>query len=101
MAEQARRVAYILLDVASLAMYRQLDSARLNGFIVIVSFMKQLYHDIQKFSNYCKKRGIQPCVRLNVLPIFGVDTAMPHKMNIFQSFPKYNSMTTPRYQTGK
>ena len=30
-----------------------------------VEFMKQLYHDIQKFSNYCRKRNIQPCVRLN------------------------------------
>jgi len=55
-----------------------------------VGFMKQLYHDIQKFSNYCKKRGIQPCVRLNgttdirweFIPV------MPHnKMNIFQEFP--------------
>ena len=29
------------------------------------SFMSQLYEDITKFSNYCFKRGIQPCVRLN------------------------------------
>jgi hypothetical protein len=28
-------------------------------------FMRQLYEDITKFSNYCFKRGIQPCVRLN------------------------------------
>jgi len=29
------------------------------------SFMSQLYEDITKFSNYCFKRGIKPCVRLN------------------------------------
>lgn len=29
------------------------------------SFMSQLYEDITKFSNYCFKRDIQPCVRLN------------------------------------
>ena len=28
-------------------------------------FMSQLYEDVTKFSNYCFKRGIQPCVRLN------------------------------------
>ena len=29
------------------------------------SFMDQLIIDISKFVNYCNKRGIQPCVRLN------------------------------------
>ena len=29
------------------------------------SFMQQLHEDITKFSAYCHKRGIQPCVRLN------------------------------------
>ena len=29
------------------------------------SFMKQLYEDIKKFQTYCRKRNIQPCVRLN------------------------------------
>ena len=55
-----------------------------------VGFMKQLYHDIQKFSNYCKKRGIQPCVRLNGTTDIRWELipAMPHnKMNIFQEFP--------------
>ena len=28
-------------------------------------FMDQLVLDIHKFTNYCEKRGIQPCVRLN------------------------------------
>ena len=56
-----------------------------------VGFMKQLYHDIQKFSNYCKKRGIQPCVRLNGTTDIRWELipAMPHnKMNIFQEFPE-------------
>ena len=56
-----------------------------------VGFMKQLYHDIQKFSNYCKKRGIQPCVRLNGTTdiLWELIPAMPHnKMNIFQEFPE-------------
>ena len=29
------------------------------------SFMDQLIQDIHKFVNYCEKRNIQPCVRLN------------------------------------
>ena len=52
--------------------------------------MKQLYHDIQKFSNYCKKRGIQPCVRLNGTTDIRWELipAMPHNLaNIFQEFP--------------
>ena len=56
-----------------------------------VSFMKQLYHDIQKFSNYCKKRGIQPCVRLNGTTDIRWELipAMPHSlMNIFEQFPE-------------
>ena len=56
-----------------------------------VGFMKQLYHDIQKFVNYCKKRGIQPCVRLNGTTDIRWELipAMPHsKMNIFQQFPE-------------
>ena len=55
-----------------------------------VGFMKQLYHDIQKFSNYCKKRGIQPCVRLNGTTDIRWELipAMPHNLaNIFQEFP--------------
>jgi hypothetical protein len=56
-----------------------------------VGFMKQLYHDIQKFVNYCKKRDIQPCVRLNGTTDIRWELipAMPHsKMNIFQQFPE-------------
>ena len=56
-----------------------------------VGFMKQLYHDIQKFVNYCKKRNIQPCVRLNGTTDIRWELipAMPHsKMNIFQQFPE-------------
>mgnify|MGYP003335748909 CR=1 FL=1 len=56
-----------------------------------VGFMKQLYHDIQKFSNYCKKRNIQPCVRLNGTTDIQWELipAMPHSlMNIFEQFPE-------------
>ena len=56
-----------------------------------VGFMKQLYHDIQKFVNYCKKRDIQPCVRLNGTTDIRWELipAMPHsKMNIFEQFPE-------------
>ena len=56
-----------------------------------VGFMKQLYHDIQKFVNYCKKRDIQPCVRLNGTTDIRWELipAMPHSlMNIFQQFPE-------------
>ena len=56
-----------------------------------VGFMKQLYHDVQKFVNYCKKRNIQPCVRLNGTTDIQWELipAMPHsKMNIFEQFPE-------------
>ena len=56
-----------------------------------VSFMKQLYHDVQKFVNYCKKRDIQPCVRLNGTTDIRWELipAMPHSlMNIFEQFPE-------------
>lgn len=28
-------------------------------------FMAQLVEDLRRFSNYCKRKGVQPCVRLN------------------------------------
>ena len=55
-----------------------------------VGFMKQLYHDIHKFQQYCLKRGIQPCVRLNGTTDIRWELipAMPHSlMNIFEQFP--------------
>ena len=55
-----------------------------------VGFMKQLYHDIHKFQQYCLKRGIQPCVRLNGTTDIRWELipAMPHNLaNIFQEFP--------------
>ena len=29
------------------------------------TFMAQLVEDLRRFSNYCKRKGVQPCVRLN------------------------------------
>jgi len=59
------------------------------------SFMHQLYQDIQKFSNYCKKRGIQPCVRLNgttdirweLINLGQFVHFADYMGNIFQEFP--------------
>ena len=59
-----------------------------------VGFMDQLFNDITKFEAYCKKRGIQPCVRLNgttdirweLIPISNIVKGEPKK-NIFELFP--------------
>ena len=63
------------------------------------SFMHQLVIDIAKFANYCRKRGIQPCVRLNgttdirweLILIDGIchqDTVPSiYAKNIFEIFP--------------
>ena len=59
-----------------------------------VGFMDQLFDDITKFEAYCKKRGIQPCVRLNgttdirweLIPISNIVKGEPKK-NIFELFP--------------
>tara|TARA_R100000951_G_scaffold97740_1_gene87460 strand:- start:1 stop:606 length:606 start_codon:yes stop_codon:yes gene_type:complete len=59
-----------------------------------VGFMDQLFEDITKFEAYCKKRGIQPCVRLNgttdirweLIPISNIVKGEPKK-NIFELFP--------------
>ena len=60
-----------------------------------VGFMDQLFDDITKFEAYCKKRGIQPCVRLNgttdirweLIPISNIVKGEPKK-NIFELFPE-------------
>ena len=59
-----------------------------------VGFMDQLFEDITKFEAYCKKRGIQPCVRLNgttdirweLIPISNIVKGETKK-NIFELFP--------------
>ena len=64
------------------------------------SFMFQLYHDVQKFVGYCKKRNIQPCVRLNgttdiqweLIPVLTKELAqykgIDKNANIFEQFPE-------------
>ena len=52
-----------------------------------VGFMKQLYHDIHKFQQYCLKRGIQPCVRLNGTTDIQWENIKIGEFNIFELFP--------------
>ena len=54
------------------------------------SFMDQLIIDISKFVNYCNKRGIQPCVRLNGTTDIRwelIKTESTYGKNIFEWFP--------------
>ena len=94
MAEQAGCID-ACLNTAGRGAFNNVQSARMRKAQLFyndrVEFMKQLYHDIQKFSNYCKKRGIQPCVRLNGTTDIRWELipAMPHSlMNIFEQFPE-------------
>ena len=53
-------------------------------------FMDQLVQDIRKFEAYCKKRGIQPCVRLNGTTDIrweNISANIRWGDNIFQMFP--------------
>ena len=51
------------------------------------SFMSQLYEDVTKFSNYCFKRGIKPCVRLNgTTDIQWENIKYDDGLNIFEHF---------------
>lgn len=51
-------------------------------------FMAQLIVDVDKFRNYCKKRGIQPCVRLNgTTDIRWELIRYMGEKNIFEIFP--------------
>ena len=51
------------------------------------SFMQQLHEDITKFSAYCHKRGIQPCVRLNGTTDIRWELIKLGDYNIFESHP--------------
>ena len=54
------------------------------------SFMDQLIIEISKFVNYCNKRGIQPCVRLNGTTDIRwelIKTESTYGKNIFEWFP--------------
>ena len=51
------------------------------------SFMQQLHEDITKFSSYCHKRGIQPCVRLNGTTDIRWELIKLGDYNIFELHP--------------
>ena len=52
-----------------------------------LSFMDQLVVDVMKFQRYCKKRGIQPCVRLNGTTDIRWELIKIGEYNIFELFP--------------
>ena len=51
------------------------------------SFMQQLHEDITKFSAYCHKRGIKPCVRLNGTTDIRWELIKIGDYNIFELHP--------------
>lgn len=51
------------------------------------SFMDQLIIDISKFEQYCNKRGIQPCVRLNGTTDIRWELIKVDGKNVFEIFP--------------
>ena len=103
MAEQAGCID-ACLNTAGRGAFNNVQSARMRKAQLFyndrVEFMKQLYHDIQKFSNYCRKRNIQPCVRLNgttdiqweLIPVLTKELAqykgIDKNANIFEVFPE-------------
>lgn len=51
------------------------------------SFMDQLVIDVAKFANYCRKRNIQPCIRLNGTTDIRWELILIDGKNIFEWFP--------------
>jgi hypothetical protein len=51
------------------------------------SFMAQLVIDVAKFANYCRKRNIQPCIRLNGTTDIRWELILIDGKNIFERFP--------------
>ena len=51
------------------------------------SFMAQLVIDVAKFANYCRKRDIQPCIRLNGTTDIRWELILTDGKNIFERFP--------------
>jgi len=51
------------------------------------SFMAQLVIDVTKFANYCRKRDIQPCIRLNGTTDIRWELILIDGKNIFELFP--------------
>ena len=51
------------------------------------SFMAQLVIDVAKFANYCRKRDIQPCIRLNGTTDIRWELILIDGKSIFELFP--------------
>ena len=68
MAEQAKCIDACLVS-AGRGQMSSVQVGRLRKTVWFIKdragFMAQLYVDLNSFVNYCSKRGIQPCVRLN------------------------------------
>ena len=90
MAEQAGCID-ACLNTAGRGAFNNVQSARMRKAQWFYndrnSFMSQLYEDITKFSNYCFKRGIKPCVRLNgTTDIQWENIKYDDGLNIFEHF---------------
>ena len=97
MAEQAGCID-ACLNTAGRGAFNNVQSARMRKaqwfYKDRAGFMDTLFEDVTKFVNYCKKRNIQPCVRLNgttdiqweLIPIPNIVKGEPKK-NIFEQFP--------------
>lgn len=90
MAEQAGCID-ACLNTAGRGAFNNVQSARMRKAQWFYndrnSFMSQLYEDVTKFSNYCFKRGIKPCVRLNgTTDIQWENIKYDDGLNIFEHF---------------
>ena len=90
MAEQAGCID-ACLNTAGRGAFNNVQSARMRKaqwfYNDRKSFMSQLYEDVTKFSNYCFKRGIKTCVRLNgTTDIQWENIKYDDGLNIFEHF---------------
>ena len=90
MAEQAGCID-ACLNTAGRGAFNNVQSARMRKaqwfYNDRTSFMDQLVVDVMKFQRYCKKRGIQPCVRLNGTTDIQWENIKIGEYNIFELFP--------------
>ena len=91
MAEQAGCID-ACLNTAGRGAFNNVQSARMRKaqwfYNDRTSFMDQLVVDVMKFQRYCKKRGIQPCVRLNGTTDIQWENIKIGDYNIFELFPE-------------
>lgn len=68
MAQQAKCIDGCL-NTAGRGAFNNVQKARIAKTVRYMKdragFMAQLVEDLRRFSNYCKRKGVQPCVRLN------------------------------------